>query len=307
MGSVLLRYTGRRGLAVRWARFALSQSVRVYPDLHEARRHSLYLVRSRQVALEKRRARQHGHGREFDSLRDFRDGDEPRDICWTATARRGRLVTRVFVPERSQAVWILVDAGRLLRAHVAGRSQLDHAVHAALSLAQVALGSGDRVGLLAYGRRPTERLPPRRGALHLRALVEALTNVRAEPFEADHATAAGTVLALQKRRALIVWLTDVADTADVPDVVESSRQMAPRHVVLLAMTRHPELAAAASARPDTTLAMYRVMAAQESLERRERLLHGLRQRGVLTLEMAPGELSAALVDRYLAIKERSVL
>ena len=56
-----------------------------------------------------------------------------------------------------------------------------------------------------------------------------------------------------------------------------------------------------------TLPMYRVMAAQQVLERREELLHGLRQRGVLTLELPPGELSGALVDRYLTIKTRSLL
>lgn len=307
LGAVLARYTSGWNIAVRWATFPLEQTVRVYPNLHDARKHALRLVRSRQLAMEKRRARQRGHGRELESLRDYRDGDEPRDICWTATARRGRLVTREYTPERSQAIWILVDAGRLLRAQVGRHSKLDHAVNAALSLAQVAMGSGDRVGLLTYGRRPLQRLAPDRGPLHLRALVEALAMTRAEPYEADHATAAGTVLAMQKQRALIVWLTDVAETAGIPDVVESSQHMAPRHVVLLAVTRHPALADAAAARPADSAEIYRVMAAQETLERRELLLHGLRQRGVSTLEMQPGALSAALVDRYLAIKEQSLI
>jgi uncharacterized protein (DUF58 family) len=307
VGPLLVRYTSAWGIAVRWATCPLEQEIRVYPNLRDARRHALYLVRSRQIAIEKRRARQRGHGRELESLRDYRDGDEPRDICWTATARRGRLVTREYTPERSQAVWILVDAGRLLRARVGRQSKLDHAVNAALALAQVAMGSGDRVGLLTYGRRPLQRLAPARGALHLRALVDMLATTRAEPFEADHATAAAAVLSLQKRRALIVWLTDVAETAGIPDVVESSQQMAPRHVVVLAVTRHPALAEAADARPVVPVDIFRVMAAQETLERRELLLHGLRQRGVSTLEMEPGELSAALVDRYLSIKERSLV
>lgn len=307
VGPLTIRVTSRLALAVRWAICPLEQTVRVYPGLREARKHALHLVRSRQMELERRRARERGHGREMESLRDFREGDEPRDISWTATARRGRLVTREYTPERSQAVWILVDAGRLLRARVGGRTRLDYSVNAALALAQTAMGAGDRVGLLTYGRRPQQRLAPARSAQHLRLMVEALAQTRAEPFEADHATAASVVLSLQKRRALIVWLTEVADTAGVPDVVESSRQMAPRHVVLLAVTRHPALAAAADQRPEQPGDIFRVMAAQETLERRELLLHGLRQRGVSTLEMEPGELSAALVDRYLRVKERSLI
>jgi uncharacterized protein (DUF58 family) len=79
--------------------------------------------------LEKRRAKRVGTGREFESLRDYRPGDERRDVCWTASARRGKLVTKVYQPERSQAVWLLVDAGRLLRARIGARTMLDRDGH----------------------------------------------------------------------------------------------------------------------------------------------------------------------------------
>lgn len=364
MGVALVRYRSPWALATRWATFTLTQTVRVYPNLRDAQRHALFLVRSRQTALEKRRARERGAGRDFESLREYQDGDELRDICWTASARRAKLVTKRYQPERSQAVWILVDAGRLLRARVeheiatavpglavvaearamrgspvgastrsrgsanastspspaafrggapslpdrgASLSKLDFGVNSALALAQVALASGDRVGLLAYGRRPQQRVAPSRGAAHLRTLVEALAAVRAEAVEADHTAAASVVLSLQRQRALIVWITEVAETAGLPEVIESSQRMVPRHLVLLAVTRQPELSALAAARPATDADMYRVMAAQHTLERREGLLHGLRQRGVLTMELTPGELSAALVDRYLSIKARNAL
>ena len=124
----------------------------------------LHLVRSQSLVAERRRARQHGAGREFERLRDYRDGDERRDICWTATARRGKLVTRLYRPERSQTVWILLDGSRLLRARAGNRTKLDAAVDAALALAHVAQASGDRVGLVAYGRRVHARIAPDRGA-----------------------------------------------------------------------------------------------------------------------------------------------
>src|SRR5262249_45509195 len=157
---------------------------------------------------------------------------------------------------------------------VAQHSKLDYGINSALSLTQVAMASSDRVGLLAYGRRPQQRVAPGRGAAHLRALVEALAAVRAEAVETDHTAAASTVLALQKRRALIVWLTEVAETAGLPEVIESSQRMSPRHVVLLALTQQPELSTLAAEQPVTPSDMYRVMAAQQVLERREELLHG---------------------------------
>jgi uncharacterized protein (DUF58 family) len=307
VGDVALSWTGRWNLAERWGAVPLAQTVRVYPDLAEGRDEAMYLIRSRQITLEKRRTRFGGAGREFESLREYRDGDEQRDVCWPVSARRGRLVTKVYQPERSQAVWVLVDAGRLLRARVGDRTMLDVAVTAAVTLAQVALGSGDRVGLLAYGRRLQHRLAPARGAGHLRTVVEALATVKADGVDADHAGAVGTLMAAQKRRALIVWLTEIAETAGVPDVIEQAMTMTSRHVVLFAVMRQPEMQELADRLPRSSAEMYRVAAAQEALDRREALLHGLRRRGALVLEVSPADLSAGVVDRYLETRDRGLL
>ena len=306
-GALSLRVRSPWAIAERWLTVDAPQKVRVFPDLAEARQTSLFLLRNRQVSLEKRRARVTGLGRDFESLRDYQPGDEPRDICWTVTARRGRPVTRVYQPERSQAIWIMVDGGRLLRTRAGDRTKLDAMVDAALGLSQVALASGDRVGIVTYGRRIHARLPPGRGSQHLRAIVDALATVPAERAEADHAAAVASVMASQKRRALIVWLTDVAETADVPDVIESASRLAPRHVVLFGVMRQPELAAVAEDVPANEDGMYHMLAVHEMLERREVLLRGLRQRGVLVLELAEGAPAAPLIAQYLGVKQRNLI
>lgn len=307
VAEVYLRYQSALRIAERWAVADLRQFVRVYPNFDEARRHTIYLIRSRQIELEKRRQRLRGQGREFESLREYRDGDEWRDICWSATARRGKLITRIFQIERSQAVWIVIDAGRLLRARVGGLSKLDYAVNTALALAQVALYSGDRVGLLAYGRRVQQRLAPARGAWHLREMVERLALVQSEGVEADHLRAARTLMAAQKSRSLVVWLTDLAETAAMPDVIESALHMTGKHLVLFAALGQPELGRLAAERPEDVEGMYSNVAALEVVHRRELLLRQLRERGALALEIDPGRLSTAVVNHYLDIKERSLL
>ncbi|MGH9533046.1 MAG: DUF58 domain-containing protein [Terriglobales bacterium] len=307
LGSVHLRYQSGLRLAERWARAGLAQTVRVYPDLDEAKRHTIYLLRSRQIELEKRLTRYRGLGREFESLREYVPGDDKRDVCWTAAARRGKLITKVYQVERSQAVWIVVDAGRLLRARVAGLTKLDYAVNAALSLAQVALYSGDRVGLLAYGRNARQRVPAARGSAHLRALVEQLAVVRSEAYEADHLGAAFALVQAQKRRSLVVWITDLAETAMTPDVIQGAYQLMPRHLVLFCVIGNPELTQLSAREPTDVTGMYQHVAAQEMMQRRELLLRQLRQHGALAHEMEPGKLSTALVNHYLEVKERSLL
>ena len=312
LNRIFVRYQSALRIAERWAVANAPQTVTVFPNLDEAKQHTLYLIRSRQVELEKRRRRQRGQGREFDSLREYREGDELRDISWTATARRNHLVTRVFQIERSQAVWIVLDAGRLLRAKVAepGRiaiSKLDYAANAALSLAQIAMHSGDRVGLLAYGRNIQQNLNAARGPHQMRAIVEALAHIRGEAGEADHGRAVHTLLSEQKRRSLIVWITDFAETATTPEVLEFAMHMANRHLIVFAAMGQPDLNALAAATPETTEDMYRHVAALEIADRRSALLGALRQRGVLVLELMPGMLASSLVNQYMDVKERGLL
>jgi uncharacterized protein (DUF58 family) len=313
MGRTFLRYQSRLGFAERWTVAETSQIVRVLPDLEQARQQALYLVRSRQVEMEKRRRRQHGHGREFESLREYRQGDELRDICWTATARRHQLTTRVFEIERSQAVWIVLDAGRLLRAEVRQEAsdlplaKLDYAVNAALSLAQVATQCGDRVGLLAYGRTIQQNVAAGRGAAHLRNIVDSLAQVHGEPYEADHSRAARVLLTEQNRRCLVIWITDFAETPTTPEVIEYAMQMTRRHLLVFAGMSQPDLTALAHKSPETPAEMFRHAAALEIANRREILLRGLRQRGVFAFELVPGLLASSIVNQYLDIKERSLL
>ena len=253
----------------------------------------------------RRRAR---GGRDFESLRDYQAGDEQRDVCWTATARRGKLVTRVYVPERSQAVWILVDGGRL---HARARRRSQHARSRGHGRAGTGVrsrsASGDRVGLLTYGRRVHRRVAPGRGSTHLRELVDVLAVIQADSVEADHAAAAAAIMSAQRRRALVVWLTDVAETA------ANTR----RHRKASAMTSPPCGAVrrhASSSHPRRRQRCTGNSGGDVSADGRSggdgaarALLSSLGRHGALIMEVSPAELAAGLVDRYLEIKDRGVL
>lgn len=313
LGKLFVRYRSPLQFAERRAVADLSQTVRVLPDLEQARRFALYLIRSRQVEMEKRRRRQRGTGREFEALREYRQEDDMRDICWPATARRHQLITRTYQLERSQTVWIVLDAGRLLRAQVedANRgfrsSKLDYAVDAALSLTCVALQNGDRAGLLAYGRSVQQLVGIGRGPQHLRAILDALTQVRPETSEADHALAARALLRTQSRRSLIIWITDFAETPTTPEVIEYAGQMSGRHLVVFSVISQADLMATGRRIPKTEDDLFRHAAALEIIERRDLLLRRLRQNGVLAFDLAPGVLAESLVNQYLEIKDRGLL
>jgi uncharacterized protein (DUF58 family) len=286
-------------------------------------------MRARQIELQKRRLRLRGVGREFESLRDYMPGDELRNISWTATARRARLITRQFTTERSQQVWIVLDAGRLSRTAFEMRrsgpqgkgeieqdaaerflltvTQLDQAASAAVMLAQVIAGSGDKFALMTYGRKVQQQLLPGAGPTHLRILIDQLSQVRSEPSEANHLNAVARIKNLQRRRGLILWITELAESAGRPEVVSAAAELVRRHLVVLVLLTHPELDALAARKPRNVDEMYASTAAQEMLERRRATILRLRQQGVLVVETTPAEVGAAAISKYLEVKAQGLL
>ncbi|MGI4758097.1 MAG: DUF58 domain-containing protein [Janthinobacterium lividum] len=333
LDGVYLRYRTLLGLAERRAVVPLQQTVLVSPSGLLREETALALLRARQSELDRRRLRRIGIGREFESLRDYQAGDERRNLSSTATARRGRPITRTFSVERSQQVWIVVDAGRLSRtsfylprsqaersaAHAGHPAteqvhderihvqQLDQAAATALLLAQVVDRAGDRSALLAYGRGIQQQIKPSRGPAHLRAVQKALSLVTTEHAEADHRRAAAHLRTLQGRRSVIVWITEMGESAHQPDVALAIADLARMHLVVLILLKHPELEARARRLPHDAGEMFSSAAAEEMLARLGAVVRRLRNRGVLVVETAPANAPVATINQYLEVKARGTL
>jgi uncharacterized protein (DUF58 family) len=113
------------------------------------------------LLLGSHRSSHHGRGLEFEEVRAYAAGDDPRSIDWRVTARRGRVHTKLFREERERPVWLLVDLDNAM--YFGSRSQLKSmaAVRAAALLAWIAASTGDRVGAVVVGPREIRVLPPR--------------------------------------------------------------------------------------------------------------------------------------------------
>jgi uncharacterized protein (DUF58 family) len=180
-------------------------------------------------------------------------------------------------------------------------------VNAALAVAQVALYSGDRVGMLAYGRSIRQRVPAARGSAHLMQITRQLALAQEEESEADHLLAAARLLTDQKRRSLMIWITELAETAMTPEVMEAAFTLIHRHLVLFVVIGQPDMSELSAQRPENAEQMYEIAAAQEILHRRELLLARMRERGALALETTSSKLSTTVVNSYLEVKQRSQL
>ncbi len=304
--GVWLRLDGPLGLCARQERVALEKDVKVFPDLTVLSQDALALARSEDLAA-RRVQRVRSEGREFESLREYRQGDDRRSIDWKATARRNKPYVRLHQPERNQQVLLLLDCGRHMAGSVGGRRKLDHAVDATLRLARVALAQGDLVGVVAYGREVKAWLPPRKGAEQLRAIAQALYRVEATLEESDVGAALDQAFARAARRSLVVVLTDLLDPDAAAALLGRTRRLVPRHLPLVVSLQDEGLHRVATAAPETVDGAFeRVVAArleQDSVATVARL----REAGARVVRAPASSFGAEGVSAYLDVKGRGLL
>lgn len=248
-----------------------------------------------------RRAR--GEGMELDALRRFTQGDDPRHVDWRATARAQQLIVRTFREERRQSLVVAVDAGRVMAAEVQGLSKLDHALNTAVALARAALAHGDRIGFAAFDAAVRSWLPvsePRRG---LALLLEATLPLAASARESSFRALAELLEAQQRKRSLIVILSDFVESADGLQLEGYLARLARRHVVLLVALRDVALSELDEPRPALDEpGIYRRLVLQDLAAERRLVLRRLDGLGVHTLDLRPEQSRGPLLARYLELR-----
>ncbi len=304
--AVWLRAAGPLGLMERQRTAPLGVAVEVAPNLPGAARDVLS-VPSLGVADEGIRVeRFRGDGTEFESLRPYTPGDDLRALDWKASARLAAPLVRETRAERNRDVLLAVDAGRLMGEPLAGVPRLDHAVRASLALATVAVQVGDRVGFAAFDARLRHFAPPTAGIQAVTQLAQTAARVAYSTEETNFTLALTELAARQRRRALVVVMTDFVDAVSAELLVENLAQTSQDHVVLFVALRDPALDRLADAPPETLLDLHRAVVAGELLQDRATVLARLSQLGIACLDTTPTALSVDLIERYLVAKRKEL-
>jgi uncharacterized protein (DUF58 family) len=284
-GRIVVRVPGPLRLSVRQTAFPdVAGELHIDPDLSALRAYEALARRGQLLEIGVRDVRRPGEGTEFERVREHVPDDPLRQVNWKATARTGRLMTSELIPERAQPVIICLDHGRLMGVGAGALTKLDHAVNAALLLANAALRHGDRVGMLSFDDRITTLLKPRAGRSALRALIDAVQPLRPGTTEADYDAALGHLDSWQRRRSLLAVFTDVVDPDQSAMLLRQCARLRKRHLPLVITVRDPALDDAARRRPADARTTYARAVASGLLSAREDTLLMLRRSGIETLD-----------------------
>jgi uncharacterized protein (DUF58 family) len=211
-GPFWLRVAGPLGLLEMQRQLDGEATVRILPETWHSPDELVKMRGAEIVLLDKQaRSRQHGIGTEFESLHEYREGDDPRRIDWRATARMRRPVVRRFQIERHRDVMIAVDCGRLMGADAGRGSKLDCAIDSALLLAKTALQGGDRCGIALFDDQVVGYLNPVSGVAAMNAIADSVYDVQTRWRETDFSRMFAMLQQRQRKRSLIIILSDLAD------------------------------------------------------------------------------------------------
>lgn len=305
--AVHIMYPSRFRLWLRRDVRPLRADVPVYPDIRAVHRYELLARQNRLAEIGLRSVRMPGQGREFERLREYRCGDELRQIDWKATARQQTLISREFTVERNQNIVIMLDCGRFMRNQHAGISCLDVALNSAILLSYIALGQGDNVSLLAFSSRVERYVRPVRGKAGIQAILHSTYDIAVSDHVSDYSMALEFLTRVQRKRALVVLMTFVTDERQLRVIGSALKLRSLPYLPLCVLLQDESLQNMADRIPATDLEAFEAAAAAGILTGHYQEVAAMRDAGILLIDSSPRFLTERLLNEYLRIKARNLI
>lgn len=324
-------FWARRGVA------PVQSELRVYPNLFSERKQLAALFLNRGT-FGLHAQRQIGKGRDFEKLREYVPGDGFDEIHWKATAKRGHPVTKVFQIERTQEVYVIIDASRLSARSLA-RAQspvpgvgfpspslaeasssssslaapvpetiLERFMTAALVLGLAAEQQGDLFGLLTFADQVKTFVRAKNGKAHFSSCRDALYTLQPQVVTPDYDELCTFIRLRLRHRALLVFLTSLDDPLLAESFVRNMDLIRRQHLILVNMLQPPGVSPL-FANPNIASLddLYQHLGGHLLWHKLRELEKVLQRRGVQFSLLQNERLSADLVTQYLNVKRRQLI
>lgn len=295
------------------------QEIRIYPNFADVAKYALLATDNRLSQLGVRRRQRRGEGQDFRQLREYRLGDPMKQIDWKASSRYRKLISREYQDERDQQVLFLVDCSRRMRHMEEGQAHLDQALNAMLLVAYIASKQGDAVGFLSSGGARSGKssepsgqgaqekwASPKKGAATVNYLLDRSYDLRPSMQAADYLAAAKQLLTLQRKRSLVIIMTNTRDE-DQGDLLQAVRLLARKHLVVLADLQEPGLSQRLLHKVQNLDDALEYHAVFDYLNLRRQSHDQFRHAGAVCLDTTAKDLPLRLVNQYLDIKQSGIL
>lgn len=282
-------------------------TIRVYPSFIHINQLELAAISQQLQVQGQKRIQKVGNSQEFDSIRSYVLGDDPRHINWKATARKNALQINHFTDEKSQGVYCLLDKSRSMQMPFEGMTLLDYAINATLVLSHVALRKGDIAGLISFEGEPSSFVKANRQANQIHKLMEALYHEKTSFSEVDYTSLYTFAHKNVNQRSLFLLFTNFESKHSLDRQLPYLKMLNRQHLLLVIFFRNTEVDLVMGKESVSVEGIYQKAIAAQMIREKELIHEKLNQAGILSLYTTPQNLSVDVLNRYIQIKNRRVL
>ena len=306
-GQINILAATRLGLVVRRFIRGKDQVVKVYPAFLALHKYEIMAISDSLELAGHKRVRRVGNSQEFDTIKEYVPGDDPRHINWSATARAGSLMTNHFVDEKSQDIYSFVDKSRVMQMPFNGMTLLDYSINAALVLSDIARKKSDRVGLLTYEDRVDTFVKSSSSPNQLHKLMEALYKQQTSFKEVDLARMYTFTQKMIGQRSLVLLFTNYESVHSMRRQLDYLRLLNRKHLLIVVFFRNNEVDRLLEDSAVNTREIYDQSIGYQLLAEKRLIMDELRKAGITSIYTSPEKLNVNVVNKYIEIKRSRIL
>ena len=155
-----------------------------------------------------------GRGMAFSEVREYRVGDDVRDIDWNVTARSRQPHIKIYEEERELTMMLLIDVSGSRMFGTTEKLKKNTITEIAAVLAFSAAQNNDKVGCIFFSDRVEKFIPPKKGRAHVLMIIKELISFMPENNGTDISEGLRYLTNILKKRSTAFVLSDFMDTAD---------------------------------------------------------------------------------------------
>jgi uncharacterized protein (DUF58 family) len=282
--------------------------VACYPSYIQMRKYQLLAATNKLNEIGVKQVRRIGHSLEFEQIKEYVPGDDYRTVNWKASSRRNNtLMVNNYTDERSQPVYCMINAGRVMKMPFNDMTLLDYAINASLVLSSVALTKHDKAGLIAYGDKWLKLLPAERTSLQMNNILYRLYNLETNFLESDIEKLYFNVKTKVPHRSLLIYFTNYETFNSLRRELPYLRMLNKNHLLLVIFFENSELKSLISSSTETVEEVYTKTIAEKFAFEKRLIAKELQQYGILSILSSPAELTVNTINKYIELKARQAI
>ncbi|MBR10097.1 MAG: DUF58 domain-containing protein [Rickettsiales bacterium] len=295
------------GLLQRKIKGASPEEVKVYPSFIKMHQYELMAISQNLTMQGQKLIRRVGNSKEFDTIKDYVMGDDPRNINWAATARRGHLMSNHYIDERAQNIYCLIDKSRAMRMPFEGMTLLDYSINASLVISDIAMKKGDQAGLITFEHKIDTTIKANHRGAQIYHIMEALYHQQTSFNEVDIAAVYTHAVKNVNQRSLMLMFTNFESIHSLNRQLPYLKLINRKHLLIVIYFRNTEVDRLLEDKANSTREIYDQAIGRQMLEEKLLIRDELNKAGILSLYTTPQNLNVDVINKYIEVKAKRML